>query len=212
MTSGWEEIIKPSLYVCFSPVWYRSLNSYQRNIANRNLRCICTWQMAELSMKTSQSSHHILPICDLHSSCTVISYCPIISLWTIFDIFCPQCTNKWICTLLFLAASTMGEKQIQHKPVALTFADTSNQPTEQDGEGCSYWYSSKRETYQRHKSRDDDEASIWVYDSRRWYAWENKGGTVCIWILEIVELHTDLKDQSIESRSTNHWIYLWHCR
>ncbi|XP_030837529.1 uncharacterized protein LOC100893394 isoform X2 [Strongylocentrotus purpuratus] len=56
--------------------------------------------------------------------------------------------------------STMDEKRIQHKPVALTFADTSNQPTEQDGEGCSYWYPSKRKTYQRHEDRDEDEKAL----------------------------------------------------
>eukprot|EP00057_Strongylocentrotus_purpuratus_P002415 XP_003724471.2 PREDICTED: uncharacterized protein LOC100893394 [Strongylocentrotus purpuratus] len=56
--------------------------------------------------------------------------------------------------------STMDEKRIQHKPVALTFADSSNQPTEQDGEGCSYWYPSKRKTYQRHEDRDEDEKAL----------------------------------------------------
>ncbi|XP_030842295.1 uncharacterized protein LOC100891405 [Strongylocentrotus purpuratus] len=61
----------------------------------------------------------------------------------------------------------MGKKRIHRKPVALTFADTSNQPTEQDGEGCSSWNPGQRErnqrdgkessAQQRHKNGDEDE-------------------------------------------------------
>ncbi|XP_041476741.1 uncharacterized protein LOC121424917 isoform X2 [Lytechinus variegatus] len=48
----------------------------------------------------------------------------------------------------------MGKKRIHRKPVALTFADTSNQPTEQDREGCSSWNPTEQERNRREGSKE----------------------------------------------------------